>query len=74
MSEQNWRKSRYSGSQANCVEVATWRKASHSGSEAECVEVADAADFVRVRDTTDRTSGTLGFSAAAWRLFTSNLK
>lgn len=22
MSEQNWRKSRYSGSQANCVEVA----------------------------------------------------
>lgn len=55
MSEQNWRKSRYSGSQANCVEVAD-------------------ADVVLVRDTTNRAGGALGFSAAAWRAFTNQLK
>jgi hypothetical protein len=36
-----WRKSSYSGSEANCVEVGAipWRKSSYSGSEADCVEV-----------------------------------
>jgi len=27
--EQPWRKSSYSGSEANCVEVGTWRKATY---------------------------------------------
>jgi hypothetical protein len=70
----SWRKSSYSDSQAECVEVATWRKASYSGSEAECVEVADHTDAVLVRDTTDRSGGTLEFSDTAWRAFTGGLK
>ena len=68
-----WRKSSYSGSQAECVEVTTWRKASYSGSQASCVEVADTTDVVLVRDTTNRASGTLEFSAAIWRAFTREL-
>lgn len=60
--EQPWRKSSYSGSEAECVEVAAWRKASYSGSEASCVEVAawrkasysgSQAECVEVADTTD---------------------
>jgi Domain of unknown function (DUF397) len=51
-----------------------WRKSSYSDSQANCVEVADTTDTVLVRDTTDRDSGTLGFSAAAWRAFTGGLK
>ncbi|HVT71290.1 MAG TPA: DUF397 domain-containing protein [Trebonia sp.] len=75
MTDQTWRKSRYSGSQANCVEVATWRKASYSGgSGGACVEVADATDLVLVRDTTNREGGMLRFSAAAWQVFTGELK
>jgi hypothetical protein len=35
-----WRKSSYSGSNGNCVEVAAWRKSSYSGSNGNCVEVA----------------------------------
>jgi len=72
--ERPWRKSSYSGAQADCVEVATWRKASYSGSQAECVEVADATDIVLVRDTTNRAGGTLEVSAAAWRAFTGGLQ
>jgi hypothetical protein len=74
MSEQNLRKSRYSGSEANCVEVSTWRKASYSGSQANCVEVADNTDVVLVRDTTNRDGGALGFNITAWRAFTGELK
>jgi hypothetical protein len=72
--EQPWRKSSYCGSQADCVEVATWRKASYSGSQANCVEVAGSTDVVLVRDTTDRSGGTLEFSDTAWRAFTGGLK
>jgi Domain of unknown function (DUF397) len=72
--ERPWRKSSYSGSQAECVEVSAWRKASYSGSEANCVEVADTTDVVLVRDTTDRAGGTLEFGAAAWQAFTGELK
>jgi hypothetical protein len=74
MTEHAWRKSSYSGSEANCVEVAAWRKASYSGSQANCVEVAGSTDVVLVRDTTDRSGGTLEFSDAAWRAFTGGLQ
>ncbi len=39
-----WRKSSYSGSQTNCVEVgiAPWHRSSHSGAQTQCVEVATA--------------------------------
>lgn len=73
--ERPWRKSSYSGAQADCVEVATWRKASYSGTaELNCVEVADATDLILVRDTTNRAGGTLEVSAAAWQAFTGGLK
>lgn len=51
-----------------------WRKSSYSGAEANCVEVMDTTDVVLVRDTINRQGGTLGFSAAAWRAFTGELK
>lgn len=36
-----WRKSSYSGSSTECVEVSTtpWRTSSHCGSQGDCVEV-----------------------------------
>jgi hypothetical protein len=76
VSTSDWRKSTYSGGNGgDCVEIGTWRKASYSGGNGgECVEVADATDLVLVRDTTNRDGGTLGFSVAAWRVFTGALR
>jgi hypothetical protein len=70
----NWRKSSFSFSNGNCIEVAEaeaadWRKASQSES-GNCVEVASG---VAVRDTQDREGPVLTFSAAAWRAFTAAL-
>ncbi|WP_158892423.1 DUF397 domain-containing protein [Amycolatopsis anabasis] len=62
-----WRKSTYSASNGDCVEVG-WRKSTHSASNGGCVEVA-AADRVHVRDTKDRVGGSLSFSRAQWRAF-----
>lgn len=54
--------------------VTNWRKASYSSNGgANCVEVA-SADGVLVRDTTNRTGGTLAFTASAWLAFTATLK
>jgi hypothetical protein len=66
-----WRKSSYSSDQANCVEVALvgWRKSSRSTDQSNCVEVAFAPATVGVRDTKDRTGGTLAFPTPAWAAF-----
>ena len=70
-----WRKSSYSGSQSNCVEVAfapapaAWRKSSYSGTQGECVEVAGSGALIGVRDTKDRDGGTLTLPAESWRAF-----
>lgn len=64
-----WQKSSYSGTQTECVEVALWSKSSHSGSQGECVEVAVSPRLVAVRDTKDRTGGTLTLPAPAWTAF-----
>jgi hypothetical protein len=70
-----WRKSTFSGSQANCVEVSgAWRKSTRSGSQAECVEVGDATGLVKIRDTKDRQGPVITVSADAWRRFTTGLK
>ena len=70
----DWRTSSYTGTNGNCVEIATWRKSTRSGTNGACVEVGDAARVVLVRDTKDRDSGALAFSAGAWAAFTAPLK
>lgn len=44
-----------------------WRKSSRSGSAGECVEVAFVPGTAAVRDTKNRTAGTLTFPELAWR-------
>jgi hypothetical protein len=77
LSTAQWRKSRFSNGQAECVEVATaWRKSSHSNGSASCVEVGQAAParVIAIRDTTDRHGGTLAVSPAAWQAFTTAVR
>lgn len=45
-----WRKSSFSASQTNCVELA-WRKSSFSGTQTSCVELAWPTAGVAVRDS-----------------------
>jgi hypothetical protein len=47
--------------------TAHWRKSSYSGTEVDCVEVAFVPGTVGVRDTKNRTGGTLTFPESAWR-------
>jgi hypothetical protein len=52
-----------------------WRKSTYSGGNGGgCVEAAHAPGMVLVRDTTNRSGGTLAFTAAAWQAFTGSLK
>jgi Domain of unknown function (DUF397) len=52
-----------------------WRKSSKSGSNGgACVEVAGDSNVIAVRDTTNRTGGTLSIPVAAWAKFTAGLK
>jgi len=53
----------------------TWRTASYTGNGGgNCVEVGDGAGVIVVRDTKDRSGGTLAFSSEAWASFTASLK
>jgi hypothetical protein len=55
--------------------AGNWRTASYSGANGgECVEVASAADVVIVRDTKNRSGGTLSVPASAWRAFVAAMK
>lgn len=71
-----WRKSRYSNGEGNCVEVATaWRKSRYSNCDGNCVEVGQApARVVAVRDTTDRQGPSLAFQPAAWAAFAAEIR
>ncbi|MEV0065629.1 DUF397 domain-containing protein [Amycolatopsis sp. NPDC050768] len=65
-----WRKSSYSTSQSNCVEVGRWQKSSFSTDQANCVEVTATPSIeIGVRDTKDRGAGHLTVSAEAWTAF-----
>ena len=71
-----WRKSSFSASSGNCVEVATgWRKSSFSGSSGSCVEVAGITGLVAVRDTKQHGRGPiLEFAPTAWREFLTDIR
>jgi Domain of unknown function (DUF397) len=57
------------------VDGLNWRKASYSGSGGgNCLEVASSDHVVLVRDTTNRSGGTLAFSVEAWGRFTATLR
>ncbi|GAB3473827.1 DUF397 domain-containing protein [Amycolatopsis cihanbeyliensis] len=54
-----------------------WSKSSRSSTGTNCVEIAlpdGAHRHVGVRDTKDRTGGTLLLSASAWRAFTRQVR
>jgi hypothetical protein len=72
-----WRKSSYSNSSGNCVEVASasWRKSSYSSGTGNCVAVASVDRFVAVRDTKQAGHGPLlEFAKAVWQRFLSETK
>jgi hypothetical protein len=51
-----------------------WRQSSYSvDNGGECIEVA-SAEAVQVRDTADRNSPVLTFTADAWRAFTATIR
>ncbi|GDY34053.1 DUF397 domain-containing protein [Gandjariella thermophila] len=53
-----WRKSSYSGSNTNCIEIAFgWRKRSYGGDDANCVEVAFGDAVVGIRDSKNPSAG-----------------
>jgi len=55
--------------------MGDWRKSTYSdASGGQCVEVASKDASVLVRDTTNRDSGTLSFTSAAWRMFADSLR
>jgi len=49
--------------------ASIWRKSSYSAESGGCVEVSPVPAYIRVRDTKDRTSGSLTFATLPWRTF-----
>ncbi|HEU5474059.1 MAG TPA: DUF397 domain-containing protein [Actinophytocola sp.] len=84
-----WRKSSFSGSNTNCVEVAWrkssfsgentncveigWRKSSFSGVNTNCVEVGGGVEKVGVRDSKNPAPA-LAFPGGGWRSFVNSLR
>ncbi len=57
------------------MNATDWRKSSYSSNGGEaCVEAATGGDMILVRDTTNRSGGTLVFAAQAWTEFVASLR
>jgi len=73
-----WRKSSYSASSANCVEVAFvgagWRKSSYSADTANCVEIAFADRRVAARDSKHADGSVLSWPAPGWSAFLTKIR
>ncbi len=67
-----WRKSSFSGTNGNCVEVG-WRTSSFSSNGSACVEVAPVEVGVAVRDSKNTGGPTLAFPTTDWRAFLTQL-
>jgi hypothetical protein len=65
--DENWMKSSYCTTAANCVEV--WRASSYSMATGQCVQVAQPAGRVLVRDSKDTGLGHFGVGGQAWTAF-----
>ncbi|HWE88678.1 MAG TPA: DUF397 domain-containing protein [Pseudonocardiaceae bacterium] len=68
-----WRKSSYSGTEANCVEIA-WRKSTYSATETNCVEIAFVPTAVAVRDSKNVDGPTLAVEPGAFAAFLGSLR
>lgn len=70
-----WRKSSFSSTASNCVEVAfvDWRKSSFSTDASNCVEVAFAPHAVALRDSKNTAGPTLAVPTPTWRVFLTTL-
>ncbi|MEE4583982.1 MULTISPECIES: DUF397 domain-containing protein [Streptomyces violaceusniger group] len=69
MSTYQWRKSSYSATSSNCVNVAiAWRKSSYSGDAGNCVDVAASDRAVLLRES-DEPGIVLTTTPAALRAF-----
>ncbi|MGQ0777724.1 MAG: DUF397 domain-containing protein [Pseudonocardiales bacterium] len=66
-----WRKSSYSSSVSNCVEVAAlgWLKSSYSTTQSNCVEVALGSPAIGVRDSKDPHGPVLAVPSPRWSAF-----
>jgi Domain of unknown function (DUF397) len=71
-----WRKSSYSTSSSNCVEVkGVWRKSTYSNSRSNCVEVhLGTPDAVAIRDSKNPIGGMLTVTPTAWSDFTGRIE
>ncbi|MCC2279371.1 DUF397 domain-containing protein [Streptomyces sp. ET3-23] len=74
LSNASWRKSTYSDTGAECVEVAEhipgWRKSTYSSGQEDCLEVADSVAAIAVRDSKRAPSGpALILPRQAWARF-----
>ncbi|WP_084643526.1 DUF397 domain-containing protein [Actinoalloteichus hymeniacidonis] len=51
-----------------------WQKSAHSGGQSQCVEVGQAPGLIGIRDTKNRTGGTLVIERGAFGIFLAAVK